>query len=202
MKPNFLRNFVIPIPYKQIYSRLGYRKSSTEISPEQEKKINSVINESFLLCKLDASFVRLNITKKSDVSVEIDDFRVESRDFAKFLIDSNETYLLCCTVGNEIVSRRNALTNEDGFKSVIYDAVGSETVESFTERINEYLGKIIVKEGKTLTKRRYSPGYGDFSLVYQKKIAEILEIDKLGVSVSDSFILNPEKSVTAFIGIL
>ena len=139
---------------------------------------------------------------KSENQVEFDSFSVASVDFSKFLLDSNEVFLIGTTIGKEIVDLRNNLMNNDSFKSVILDAVGSETVESFTEWVNEYLSKIILKEGKTLTKRRYSPGYGDFPLSYQKKIAEILDLDKIGVTVSDSFILSPEKSVTAFIGII
>ncbi|HOV14634.1 MAG TPA: vitamin B12 dependent-methionine synthase activation domain-containing protein [Spirochaetota bacterium] len=202
MKVTFFNNINIDIPYKAIYSRLGYRKSTTEISKEQEKKIIGVINNYFKFIKLHGAIVRLSILNKDEKRVDFDSFSVESKDFAKFLKESNEVFLIGTTAGKDIVELRNSLMDSDSYSAVIIDAVGSESVESFTEWINDYLAKMISREGKILTNRRYSPGYGDFPLKYQKQVVEILQLEKIGISLSDTFILNPEKSVTAFIGVI
>jgi cobalamin-dependent methionine synthase I len=49
---------------------------------------------------------------------------------------------------------------------------------------------------------RYSPGFGDVPLAVQKTFFEILECQKnLALTLNDSLIMSPEKSVTAFVGV-
>ena len=56
------------------------------------------------------------------------------------------------------------------------------------------------KEG-LYARPRFSPGYGDFSLEHQKEITSILNTPKtIGLTVTDTLILAPAKSVTAIIG--
>ncbi|MFQ7401032.1 MAG: vitamin B12 dependent-methionine synthase activation domain-containing protein, partial [Neglectibacter sp.] len=49
---------------------------------------------------------------------------------------------------------------------------------------------------------RYSPGYGDFSLENQRFFFDSLEITKrIGVFLTDSFLMIPCKSITAVLGL-
>ena len=52
------------------------------------------------------------------------------------------------------------------------------------------------------TNWRFSPGYGDLPLDIQPAIVRTLEADKkLGMTATDSNLLIPVKSVTAFVGL-
>lgn len=49
---------------------------------------------------------------------------------------------------------------------------------------------------------RFSPGYGDFPLHYQKDVLELLNAPiRIGLTTTESFMLAPSKSVTAFVGV-
>ena len=49
---------------------------------------------------------------------------------------------------------------------------------------------------------RFSPGYGDFSVLHQGEILRMLDAPKrIGLSVTDGNMLTPTKSVTAVIGV-
>ena len=49
---------------------------------------------------------------------------------------------------------------------------------------------------------RFSPGYGDLPLCIQPEVCAALDAGRrVGIHVSDSFLMNPMKSVTAVIGI-
>ncbi|MBR5134836.1 MAG: Vitamin B12 dependent methionine synthase activation subunit, partial [Clostridia bacterium] len=49
---------------------------------------------------------------------------------------------------------------------------------------------------------RFSPGYGDLPLSVQRSVATLLGMEKtLGVCLSDSLLMSPSKSVTAFVGV-
>jgi cobalamin-dependent methionine synthase I len=49
---------------------------------------------------------------------------------------------------------------------------------------------------------RFSPGYGDFALEHQKDFARCLDMAKYtGITLSESLLMTPTKSVTAIIGL-
>lgn len=79
-------------------------------------------------------------------------------------------------------------------KSVVFAGLGSAMIESFCDMVCGDIGKCI--------KPRFSPGYGDFDLTVQLKLAEMLECEKrIGLYFTKSLMMIPEKSVTAIVGI-
>ena len=56
-------------------------------------------------------------------------------------------------------------------------------------------------EGETLVPR-YSPGFGDFPLTAQREILSVLDAARaIGVSLTDTLLMVPSKSVSAVIGV-
>ena len=81
-------------------------------------------------------------------------------------------------------------------KSLMIDAVASAAVEDWCDIINSEISQ------KGETKPRFSCGYGDFSLSHQKDILELLDAQrKIGITLSESLMMLPVKSVTAIVGI-
>ena len=59
-------------------------------------------------------------------------------------------------------------------------------------KINEHL----------ILNRRFSPGYGDLPIETQAKFLAVTDATKrVGINLSDSFLMIPRKSVTAIIGL-
>ena len=75
----------------------------------------------------------------------------------------------------------------------------SETADAGLDELQSYIDKILIREGKKTTKR-FSPGYGDLKLEMQKRIFDALEPGSIGISINESFMLEPEKSVFAVCG--
>jgi len=49
---------------------------------------------------------------------------------------------------------------------------------------------------------RFSPGYGDLPLDYQRTLLSVLDTSrKIGVSLTDSLLMVPSKSVSAIVGV-
>ena len=81
-------------------------------------------------------------------------------------------------------------------KALVCDAIGSALIESFCNKLNKLL--ITKKEAVS----RFSPGYGDFDISYQNIILEHLDANKkVGITLTDSMMMIPSKSVTAIIGL-
>ena len=78
---------------------------------------------------------------------------------------------------------------------------GSSLVESVADACEAAVVADAAKRGMR-TNWRYSPGYGDLPLALQPEIVRVLAADKrLGMVATESNLLIPAKSVTAFVGL-
>ena len=106
-----------------------------------------------------------------------------------------------CTLGmaNEAaMARRKA---QSALDAAIYGAAGSSLVESVADACEAAVVADAAKRGMR-TNWRYSPGYGDLPLALQPEIVRVLAADKrLGMVATESNLLIPTKSVTAFVGL-
>jgi hypothetical protein len=199
----FLEKISLEAPCEKIYQRLGYKKRTTEISLIQKEETDHFINEAASLIALKGAMLRLAIKLNDGEKIALaGDLTFNSKKLSIFLRDCKEIVLMGATAGNTIMEaiRQKTLQN-DLAAAVVYDAAASEMTDSALDWITDYFNQIIRREGKTLLSRRFSAGYADFNLENQKAIYELLEMEKLGVKITSSFILLPEKSVTAISGI-
>ena len=80
-------------------------------------------------------------------------------------------------------------------------AAGAMFIESYVEKLQDFFQSEEAKN-KNAIRPRFSPGYGDVSLEVQRIFFELLDCQKnLALTLNDSLIMSPEKSVTAFVGI-
>ena len=107
--------------------------------------------------------------------------------------------LLACTLGAEFDALLRSEQARDMSGAAVLDALGSAYVEAGCDGAEqEIAGRL---PGKYLTDR-FSPGYGDLPLSLQGALCTLLDTPRrLGVTVAESFLMNPCKSVTAVIGL-
>lgn len=186
-----------------ILTRLGYKKTKTVFSDEYKEKLNRMISEGMLMCNTKGIFGRYDIIEKSDKHIVLENELVfEGSGLAGLLSNSVEIVLMASTVGSEITEKiHHEVESGDASYGVVLDAVASETADAALDWMVDFINKLIRREGKILTKMRYSPGYGDLPLFNQKKIFDVLGLEKLGLSITERYMLLPEKSVIAIAGI-
>jgi cobalamin-dependent methionine synthase I len=145
----------------------------------------------------------LDIIEKSDNKTVLSEGIVlESANLAKLLKYSSRAVMMAATVGSEVVSETNILLDKNrASEAVIFDAVASEMADEIMNKINLLCANLAKKEGSSLTKMRFSPGYGDLSLENQKLFFKALELEKIGLKLTESFMIIPEKTVTAIAGL-
>ena len=121
------------------------------------------------------------------------------RSAARMLAQCDQAALLICTLGAGFETMLRAEQARDMARAVMLDACGSAWVESGCNAAEEELAARF--PGRYLTDR-FSPGYGDLPLALQPAICAALDAGRrVGVQVTDSFLMNPSKSVTAVIGL-
>ena len=156
-----------------------------------EKAVRTVIGES----TPKACFVKASADVAGD-AVILPFAKIESRDLAKNLSDCKEVFVFAVTLGHgvdRLLSKMSRLSAADFF---VYDAIGSALAESVCDEAE----KII--KGNIKCKPRFSPGYGDFPLDLQKDILRTLDAERLlGITLTDSNLMLPQKSITAVMGI-
>ncbi|MBR1861335.1 MAG: hypothetical protein IJ796_05700 [Lachnospiraceae bacterium] len=84
---------------------------------------------------------------------------------------------------------------------LLLQGIGAERVESMVDAFNEDV-KRIAGELEMKAHPRYSPGYGDLPITVQPDILKLVDAERrLGITLNESYLMSPSKSVTAIIGI-
>lgn len=123
---------------------------------------------------------------------------IDSKLLKKYLDDCKSYVLFAATVGIELDRLIKKYTRISPATAHMFQCIGAERVESLCDMFCNDIKKEYVS-----TKPRISAGYGDMPLEMQKEIFNILDCPrKIGVSLNDSLLMSPSKSVTAFIGVL
>ena len=121
------------------------------------------------------------------------------RTAALMLKECTQAALLACTLGAVFDARLRAAQARDMAKAVLLDGCGSAWVEAGCDQVEQELARCLPNRHRT---DRFSPGYGDLPLSLQPKICAALDTQRrLGLYVTESYLMNPSKSVTAIIGL-
>lgn len=200
---HFFMSIHIPVPRKDIYRRLGYRRGITQVNDDLKGKIEDAIEYALTLVQLKGAGMRIPIQEMGQSKIILSKSIVfESKDLAKMLRDCEEILLMGATAGNDIIDAiREDTDANDLTRGVVLDAVASEMVDASLDWIINYFNHELRRENKQIIKRRFSAGYGDFMLENQNLIYNILDLGHIGIRINESCIFMPEKSVTAVGGI-
>ena len=133
--------------------------------------------------------------------VDLSFMQTNSRGLKMNLFGCEKIVLFAATVGLEIdrlIARYGVISP---VKSVAFQAIGAERIESLCDMFNDEVRSRAAAEN-LYTRPRFSAGYGDFELSAQREIFKVLDCQrKIGLTLNDSLIMSPSKSVTAIIGI-
>lgn len=140
-------------------------------------------------------FFDFKINQKSN-TLKIKDKTFYSKSIIQRFKYAKEIGLFIVTVGQDSGDKaKKAHANNDGIKALIYDAIGSEYAESTADTIHE-----IIEKEKDYCMSRYSPGYNDWHVSEQKIFFELIHGKEIGVKLTETFFMQPEKSISAMIG--
>ncbi len=117
---------------------------------------------------------------------------------SKNLSGCSRVVLFATTVGlplDRLIMRYGKISPS---KALMLQAIGAERIESLCDA---FCRDIRAKLSSEL-KPRFSPGYGDLPLEIQRDIFRVLDCSrKIGLTLNESMLMSPTKSVTAIVGI-
>lgn len=184
---------------KEIWRYSGYPEIPSDDEIALKEEYNQMIKElqgnlSYKVC-----YRRMKIHWENDFPIL--PFESNSINLAKALNGSDEVIIFAATIGykiDQLIARYQHLRPT---KALLMQAYGAERVECLCNAFCNEIELEVCKNGLSCT-RRFSPGYGDFSIDNQKAFFSLLDCSrKIGVSLNDSLLMTPSKSVSAIIGV-
>ncbi|MCQ2409879.1 MAG: Vitamin B12 dependent methionine synthase activation subunit [Clostridia bacterium] len=160
-----------------------------ECIEEMEGNLNSdVVYEDFYMEEKDSE-INFSFTK------------THSESLAKSFSGCGVGVVFAATIGlgiDRLIEKYNKVSPS---KALMFQALGTERIENLCDNFQKYISSQYAGIG-LIPVGRFSPGYGDLDLNLQKVILPYLEAEKrIGITLNDSLLMTPSKSVTAFIGL-
>jgi hypothetical protein len=127
---------------------------------------------------------------------------------AELLADCDRCILLAATLGNGLEPLIRQAQARDLSRALVLDACGSAAIEAVCDEAERLIGQAVgitasgEAGGGLYFTDRFSPGYGDLPLSLQPDLTSLLDTSRqIGLTLTDSLILLPRKSVTAILGL-
>lgn len=172
------------------------KESTSELVSQMQSCLSEVWNHlQYKIC-----YTRLPVTKQKE-TLDLCFTTTNSKSLFQNLEGCSEIILFAATIGlgiDRLITRYSKLSPS---KALWLQAIGTERIEALCDTFCADITQQLQIEGKTLHPR-FSPGYGDLPLTIQKDVFRVLDCPrKIGISLNESLLMSPSKSVTAIIGI-
>ncbi len=174
----------------ELAARLKTKKGYTDNTITKcEQELRKVVQ-----CRYSAARVKASYPREGFVDLGFGEFR--SFDLYHNLSGAKEAFIFAVTIGMGVDRHLMKLYSLSAAEHFISDGIASALVEAACDRVNG-----ILADGLDCCKR-FSPGYGDFPLEFQPKVLETVNAGRLlGITLSNSLLMTPKKSITAVMGI-
>lgn len=190
---------VFPVNEREVWRYSGYMGLAEQVDGELKNLLEQVKKELQNVFAYKVCFRRMEVTWENGIPNL--PFGVESKDLAKCLAGSQEVVLFAATIGLEIDRFIAKNSRFAPTKALLMQAYGAERVECLCDVFCKELEAEIASDGLGMT-ARFSPGYGDLPLTTQVDMFRLLDCNRqIGISLNESLLMTPSKSVTAIVGL-
>ncbi|MBP5199180.1 MAG: methionine synthase [Schwartzia sp.] len=167
-----------------------------------EATIDAACEEAALLAEPCVQWEAFDYDCESGCVASSPPFIIKGAVVRKHLAGAERVIFFTATIGEEV---ENAVARhfEEGryAHSVLLDAAATTAVEQVCDALETMLRPNLAKEGFSM-RWRFSPGYGDWDIHAQPELLRLTRAESIGVSLTESFMLCPRKTVTAVIGLV
>ena len=181
-----------PVDRREALRYAGVRGESAEAEAMLDECIReSADTLSYKLCYAEYPLTRV------EKSLNFGFTSVESEKLAAHLSECDRVIIMAATIGIGLDRLAARYAKTSPAKALILQGLGAERIEALADLFCRELEK----QGLNVTSR-FSAGYGDLSLELQREIFRVLDCQRsIGLTLNDSLIMSPTKSITAIIGI-
>lgn len=183
----------LPFNEREILRYAGCGKADDEL----KKLMSLCIDEAKSSLSYRACY-RLLPLKVIEDTCDFGVFKARSKKLAVNLKGCDSVVVFAATVGvgiDRLIAKYGRISPS---KALMLQAIGAERIETLCDKFCDDIEAQLEKG----LRPRFSPGYGDLALETQKDIFSVLDCEKrIGLTLNDSLLMSPSKSVTAFVGV-
>ncbi|MGI5918125.1 MAG: hypothetical protein ACOX8N_00495 [Christensenellales bacterium] len=185
---------------KTVMRRLGSQRAS--LPAELSDNIDALLRQAESAFTVRAKAAVFPLEHLDSAHVSVAGAVVESAMLARLLEKSSAAYVMGASIpARDVEKISGAMRAGEGLKAIVFDAYASEYVDGVLDVIIARKNEALRRTGQKLTKHRFSPGYGDLDISYQKVFYDLLDMQTLDVTINENYLLSPEKSVIAIAGV-
>ena len=192
----------IPVPVKQVLRRLGY-PADHQIEPGMRQIIDAEIEASVRCFNFQGIYTifKIESLNVSELTFQETSFSIKSAQVAKMLKQASQVVLFMVTIGEALETKvKELLRVQEPTRAFILDAIGSETADALADHLHWQILSDLAEENGMRVTPRFSPGYGDWPVTIQPEFHRVCQGNRIGISVTDSSLMIPRKSVSAVLG--
>lgn len=190
----FVRQYAAPpVRREEILRYAGMRGDASSM----EALLSECLAEAEKALTYSVCYAEFSIVEKENL-LDLGFLATESRDLRKNLSGCSSGIVFAATVGLAIDRLIARFATASPTKALLLQAIGAERIESLCELFCRELSE---ERKEYRLHPRFSSGYGDLPLETQKNIFALLDCPRrIGLSLNQSMMLSPSKSVTAIVG--
>ncbi len=167
-----------------------------------EKMIEEACEDALLLAKPRSIWQLYDYDCQNRTILSSPPFPIRGKVIEKHLSGCDQVILLAATIGEEIEAEVTRRFEKGTYaSSVLLDAAATTAVEQTADALEKAILPDFVRKGYT-ARWRFSPGYGDWPLEHQPEMIRLSHAEQIGITLSESLMLIPRKSITAVIGLV
>lgn len=188
----------LKLQFDEIYRNLGYGSAIPDDQTIQT--IGKIVAHARTICKPLAQFAIYPLGLNGNNLVIRDIEMKTGKIIANYLTDSSEIAVFVATAGLEFDNYlRNVKKSGDIYMEFLSDAVGSEIAEATVNYVCSEIEKLANERSMYVT-LSYSPGYCGWHVREQPKLFSLLPNNSCGITLNESCLMHPVKSVSGVIG--
>ena len=148
------------------------------------------------------SVAKLKILKFNPDFLELDNgITLVTKELSSSLKGATYIYAFLVTIGKDLEESASSCMNSGNhLLGYLLDRIGSFAVESLAETMESDLRSSLAPAGLGVS-MRVSPGYCDWRIEEQFKLARTVDFAKAGVALNESCMMTPRKSISAVVGV-
>lgn len=159
---------------------------------DTEKLLDHCLQAALPVISYRVCFVEVPVTVTGSIC-DFGNFQLHSRRLAKHLTGCGKAVIFAATLGLEMDRLIGKCSRLSPAMGLVMQAVGTERIEALCDAFCAEFEN---------ARPRFSPGYGDLKLSAQTVLFEHLDCPRqIGLTLNDSLIMSPGKSVTAIVGL-
>lgn len=130
------------------------------------------------------------------------EFLIRGEKIRKHLATSAKVIVLAVTIGETIEKQiTNYFKQGEYSYSLLLDAAATTAVEQAADDVEKTIKQYTTAQGYQMI-WRFSPGYGDWDICFQPEMLHLSDAKEIGITLTESMMLIPRKSITAIIGLV